>query len=83
MGTQGPKYTLFGHMDPYTLNPYGPLFPKPLKEPLKEGTLSSLKTSTQKPPLGPRNRKPVSSYSNSGWIAMGAQDVKKGLLSRA
>ena len=23
-------------MDPYTLNPYGPLYPKPLKEPLKQ-----------------------------------------------
>ena len=41
MGTLGPRYILFGYMDPYMLNPIEPLHPYgiPLKEPLKDPCL--------------------------------------------
>ena len=53
IGTLGPRYVLYGHMDPYTLNHLNPYtlnpstYPKPLKEPFKR----TLNPSTYPKPL--------------------------------
>ena len=76
IGTLGPRYVLYGHMDPYTLNHLNPYtlnpytlnpstYPKPLKEPFKR----TLNPSTYPKPLKePFKRNPVWAHGALGFL---------------